>query len=152
MALYLVQHGKATPKDQDPLKQLSKEGIETTEMMAELAKVKNIQVSEIIHSGKKRAMQTAEIFSKYLNSDLKISERKGLDPKDDPEIFSKDLNINSDIMIVGHLPFLEKLAAYLITGNSENKLVKFQNSCIINIDSDENNDCYIKWTLMPFVN
>jgi phosphohistidine phosphatase len=55
-------------------------------------------------------------------------------------------------MIVGHLPFLEKLAAYLITGNSENKLVKFQNSCIINIDSDENNDCYIKWTLMPFVN
>jgi phosphohistidine phosphatase len=67
MALYLVQHGKSLPKDQDPDQGLSEEGIAETRRMANLAKDHGVVVSQIRHSVKTRARQTAEIFAKALN-------------------------------------------------------------------------------------
>jgi phosphohistidine phosphatase len=64
MALFLVQHGKSLPKEKDPDRGLSRQGIEETRAMAGVAQKQNVQVSRIIHSGKKRALQTAEIFMK----------------------------------------------------------------------------------------
>ena len=63
MALYLVQHGKSLPKDVDPDQGLADEGIAETKRIAEVARGYQVNVSLIKHSGKKRARQTAEIFS-----------------------------------------------------------------------------------------
>lgn len=67
MALFLVQHGKSLPKDKDPEKGLSEEGIEEVKRIAEVAKEYKVSVLCIKQSGKKRARQTAEIFAKALN-------------------------------------------------------------------------------------
>ncbi|MGD9062023.1 MAG: histidine phosphatase family protein, partial [Desulfobacterales bacterium] len=66
MALYLVQHGKSLPKDQDPDQGLSEEGKAETEMIAKTAKEKGVTVSQIRHSVKTRARQTAEILAQAL--------------------------------------------------------------------------------------
>ena len=63
MALFLVQHGKSLPKDKDPKKGLSKEGTAETERIAEVARGYQIPVSRIVHSGKTRARQSAEILA-----------------------------------------------------------------------------------------
>ena len=152
MALYLIQHGQSLPKDQDPQKGLSKEGVAETERMAQLAKNYGVRVSNITHSGKTRARQTAEIFEATLQPSGGIQEQSGLNPLDDVTVFAKTIDDAEDTMLVGHLPFMERLTAYLITGSFEKPVFKFQNSGIVCLDKDPSAESWmIKWTLMPHI-
>jgi phosphohistidine phosphatase len=55
-----------------------------------------------------------------------------------------------NIMIVGHLPFMERLTSFLITGDVERPVFTFQNGGIVCLDEDpEAKGWVIKWTLMP---
>jgi phosphohistidine phosphatase len=152
MALFLVQHGKSLPKNQDPQKGLSAEGIAETERIAEVAKGYNVPVAGITHSGKTRARQTAEIFAKALEPGGGIDERSGLSPLDDVADFAGSIDSAGNRMFVGHLPFMERLSAYLITESIEKPVLKFQNSGIVCLDMDPDSQCWvIKWTLMPHI-
>ena len=66
MPLYLVRHGEAYSEAADPDRSLTEAGKATVDGMAQLAAAFKIPVSQIFHSGKTRARQTADIFSKYL--------------------------------------------------------------------------------------
>jgi phosphohistidine phosphatase SixA len=68
MAVYLVQHGKSLPKEKDPAKGLSDTGRQETLKIADVAKMYQVPVSRIGHSGKARAEQTAQIFREVLKS------------------------------------------------------------------------------------
>jgi phosphohistidine phosphatase len=150
MALFLVQHGKSLPKDTDPGQGLSKEGIAETQHIAENAKDCGVKISLIKHSGKTRARRTAEIFASTLQPDKGIQETAGIKPLDDVAAFAKNLSCEDDIMLVGHLPFMERMTSYLISGSIEKPVLKFQNSGIVCLDKDpETKFWYIKWTLMP---
>ena len=53
-------------------------------------------------------------------------------------------------MLVGHLPFMERLAAHLITGRADKPVFLFQNGGIVCVEQHpESGDWAIKWTLMP---
>jgi len=150
MALFLVQHGISLAKDIDPEKSLSGEGISDVKRIAKVAKTYNIPVSCIKHSGKKRARQTAEIFASQLKPDGGVEEINGIDPLDDVMVFARTVNSKDDLMIVGHLPFMERLTAYLITGSIEKPVFKFQNGGVVCLDIDPHSDSWIiKWALMP---
>jgi phosphohistidine phosphatase len=150
MALYLVQHGKAHPKDQDAEQGLSQEGVAEVERIAGVARQYGVRVRSIRHSGKKRAQQTAEIFAVALSPDKGVQSCKGIDPLDDVTVVAGDLHSADDLMLVGHLPFMERLTAYLITGTVEKLVFKFQNGGIVCLDKGpEGRFWFIKWTLMP---
>ena len=150
MALFLVQHGKSLPKEKDPDQGLSKEGLAETQAMAELAQENYVQVMRILHSGKKRALQTAEIFMKVLEPEAGIIRTAGLAPLDDVSAFAATLDNEEDIMVIGHLPFMEKLVSYLVSGSSERPVVKFQNSGIICLDTEDISDpWFIRWAQYP---
>ena len=68
VALYLVQHGKSLPKEEDPERGLSPEGLTEVEGIADAAKTNGIRVARIDHSGKKRARQTADLFASALQN------------------------------------------------------------------------------------
>ncbi len=150
MALYLIQHGKSLPKDQDPDQGLSKEGIAETKRMANLAKDQGITVSQIRHSVKTRARQTAEIFAEALNPREGIQEVSGIKPMDDVAEYAANLDPDVNVMLVGHLPFMERITSYLTTGSIDQTVFKFQNSGIVCLDKDpETQSWVIKWTLLP---
>ncbi len=150
MALLLVQHGKSLPKEEDPDRGLSKVGIDESRIVAGLALKQNVQVSRIIHSGKKRALQTAEIFMEILEPDSGIAKGPGLAPLDDVTSFAATDSIDDNFMVVGHLPFLERLVSHLVTGSPETMIVKFRNSGIVCLDSeDDGKSFFIRWTLFP---
>ena len=136
MALYLVQHGKSLPKDQDPDQGLSEEGIAETRRMANLAKDHGVVVSQIRHSLKTRARQTAEIFAKALNPLKGLQEVSGIQPLDDVAEYAPHIDPDQSIMLVGHLPFMERMTSYLITGSVDRPVFKFQNSGIVCLDKD----------------
>ena len=151
MALLLVQHGKSLPKDRDPAKGLSEEGISEVEHIAGIAKKYGINVSRIMHSGKKRALQTAEIFASALKPDEGIREIEGINPLDDVAVFADKIKISDNLMFVGHLPFMQRLTSYLITGSIEKPVFKFQNGGILCMDKNPEaaQAWFIKWALMP---
>ena len=152
MALYLIQHGKSLPKDQDPDQGLSAEGIAETERIANLAKDYGVSVSQIRHSVKTRARQTAEIFANALNPKRGIQEISGIKPMDDAAEFAAGIDAVEDIMLVGHLPFMERMTAFLITGSIDRPVFKFQNSGIVCLDKDPATQAWvILWSLMPAI-
>ncbi len=150
MVLFLVQHGKALPPEIDPERGLSDEGIAEVERIASTTKSYGVRVSAIKHSGKKRAQQTADIFTSSLNPENGVEQRNGLNPLDDVVPLARTLNVRDNVMLVGHLPFMERLTSYLITGNPDRPVLKFQNGGIVCLDQDPNAQVWvIKWTLMP---
>ena len=150
MAIYLVQHAKCLPKDRDPEKGLSEQGAADATRIAEVAAGYNVPVSRILHSGKKRARQTAEIFYNFLAPQNGLSIADGIKPLDDVALFGDQLDSTANTMVVGHLPFMEKLTAYLITGSPEKPVFKFQNAGIVCLDIHPDTGTWvIKWALMP---
>jgi len=152
VSLYLVQHGKAYSKDKYPEQGLSEEGVSDVKRIATVAKGYNINVARIEHSGKKRAAQTAQLFADYLHPKNDIQERKGIKPLDNVIDLAGTLDSDSNIMLVGHLPFLEKLISFLITGNPETPVFQLQNGGIVCLNSPaDKKNWIIKWALMPNV-
>ena len=150
MALFLVHHGKSLAKEEDPEQGLSGEGIADTERIAAVAKGYGVRPSSIAHSGKKRARQTAEIFAAALRPEKGVQERGGLNPLDDVRPLAGVLNSREDLMLVGHLPFMERLTSTLITGSDKRLVFKFQNGGIVCLDMDPDKPAwFIKWALMP---
>ncbi len=150
MPLFLVQHGKSLPKDKDLEQGLSDEGIAEVNHIAEVAGGYGIKVAAIKHSSKKRTLQTADIMASVLKPEKGIMEIPGLKPLDDVSIIAPALTKQENIMLVGHLPHLERLTAYLITGMAEKTVIKFQNGGIVCLARNPDNQAWlIKWSLMP---
>lgn len=150
MALYLVQHGQSLSKDVDPEQGLSEAGIAETKSIADVARGYRVKVSLIKHSGKKRARQTAEIFAEALDPAEGVAEVSGLKPLDDVGAAAAGLDATADIMLVGHLPFMERMTSFLITGSTDKPIFRFQNSGIVCLEKDsESGSWVIVWTLMP---
>jgi len=150
MALYLVQHGKSLPAEKDPERGLSPEGIGEVERIAQVAKGYSIKVRQILHSGKERARGTAAIFEAALNPQEPMQAMEGLKPLDEVSEIVPVICAESDLMLVGHLPFMERLASYLVAGAAEKRIFKFQNGGIVCLDREsEPGEWFIKWALMP---
>jgi phosphohistidine phosphatase len=150
MPLYLVRHGKAHSGTIDPDRSLTVQGRVAVDRFARIASAYALPVSQILHSDKTRARQTAEIMAQYLKPSLGIKEIEGINPKDDVVKISKSLDSSKNIMLVGHLPFLEDLVSYLIIGQTDKTIIKLQAGGIACLDNDsETQGWYIKWALMP---
>jgi phosphohistidine phosphatase len=153
MALYLVQHGISASKDVDPERGLTSQGRIETERIARVAKGYSIKVGRIVHSGKKRAEQTASIYHDALSLKTPLEAVSGINPLDDVRVFAGTITPGSELMVVGHMPFMQRLVSYLITGVEDVKVYEFQNSGIVCLDASEepngNFDWFIKWTLNP---
>ncbi len=149
MAIYLARHGEAVSVEKDPEKPLSHKGKSEVEKMADLLKSLGLKVNKIKHSEKKRARETAEIFSSKISSGT-VSEIQGLNPNDDVKTFWKEYKNIDDIMYVGHLPFMERLAAFIITGDDKNTLLKIKTGGVVCLEKKGDN-WYIGWMMNPYL-
>lgn len=150
MALFLVQHGRSLPREIDPDQGLSEEGRSDVERIAGVAAGYGVRAASIHHSGKTRARQTADIMAHHLMPCKNPLETAGLGPNDDVVPLARTLSPGENLMVVGHLPFLERLVSYLITGSTDLLVFRFQNGGIVCMDQDPGHTRWvIKWTLMP---
>jgi phosphohistidine phosphatase len=118
--LYLVRHARPVDVTEDPTKPLSSRGRnEAEEMAGLLAERGSVAPGLIIHSGKKRTLETAEILASRLIPKEGLEERGGLSPNDDPGLWAPVLaRLSTDLMIVGHMPFMGKLVWMLSGGQT----------------------------------
>ncbi len=149
MKLYLMQHGKAMSKAEDPERPLTAEGKEDVTGVAQLLSRMDVQISEIRHSGKRRAEDTATIVAQSLHLQEKVNAVDGLKPNDDVFPIAEALKIQTDaLMLVGHLPFLNRLASVLLAGDPETSIIQFQMGGVVCLTRPEN-QWMVAWMLVP---
>ena len=150
MIVCLVQHAEANSEDQDPARALSAKGLADITKTASYASRLNIDVNKIFHSPKLRARQTAQVLADCLKPTNGHSETAGLAPLDDPFIWADRLKAQSDnIMLVGHLPHLGKLASLLLSGHSDKNVVSFKKAGIVCLERDEDQTWSVQWMITP---
>lgn len=152
MFVYLVQHAESMKEEVDPSRPLSERGISDIKKTAVYLARLNIKVQKIFHSTKLRARQTAEILSENLKSIKGSTEVDGLSPLDDPKIWAKRLkDIPEEVMLVGHLPHLGKLASLLLCGDENKNVISFKMAGVVCLKRDENGTWSLQWMLTPDV-
>jgi len=150
MSVYLMQHGKPVPKEEDPDRPLSDQGKRDVRRVAEFLKKSGVEVGEAFHSGKTRARQTAEIMLSQLNPEIKAQKRAGLSPLDEvKEIATQIRGAEKELLIAGHLPHLGKLASLLVAGDEAVPVVKFQQGGVVCLQSDEGDGWSVAWMVVP---
>ena len=148
MKLYLVQHGEAKSEAEDPERSLTDQGRKEVEQVAQAANQLRLHPSKTYHSGKLRAIQTAEILANALRSPVEATP--GLNPNDDVQDWGDRVSrLKEDLLIVGHLPFLERLASLLIAGDEKVRPVLFRYAAIVCLERNESGRWGVRWILTP---
>ncbi|MHC4472796.1 MAG: phosphohistidine phosphatase SixA [Planctomycetota bacterium] len=127
MKLYLVRHGQAAKGEDGGEAKLTDEGAEGARRVAEfLARSGSVAPAAIRHSTKLRARQTAEILAERLGAGDRVEEMSGLSPNDPVGDVADGLVAEAqDLVLVGHLPFMDRLASLLLAGSDEAAAVEF---------------------------
>lgn len=154
MDIYLMQHGVAASEQEDPARPLTAAGRDAVERVAARARTLGVRVDRCTHSGKLRAHQTAQILAAALGAG--VEERSGLGPSDPPEPIVEWLRAEAVTMpegaiaVVGHLPFLDRLASLVVAGNKDAHVVLFQNAGLVKLVPKVDADGFsVAWVLLP---
>jgi phosphohistidine phosphatase len=151
--LYLVRHGEAVSKDEDPARPLTQVGWLAVERIAGWAAAADIRPDEILHSGKLRAEQTAEVLADYLMPAKGSTVRRGLGPDDDVRpLVDSLIGADRTLMIVGHLPFLGRLVSQLVVGDANRPVVQFEAAGLVGLQLQDGHwtiTCVVDPELIP---
>ncbi len=154
MEIYLVRHGAAYTKEEDPERHLNSDGVNQCHLTGRALKKLDITLDLIVTSPKVRARQTAEIIAEeigYSNAEIKVTEK--LEPTAAPKAtisYLKDLTDTKRVMLAGHLPLLGHLASELLSNTSQISLYFEPSSvCQINIEQPHSHTGDFRWFLAP---
>ena len=149
MQLYLVQHGEALSKDLDSDRALSEAGRKDVQRLASFLAGK-VRIARMLHSGKTRARQTAEVLAAAVAPDLKVEQFGGLSPNDPVEHFVQHVEEwGEDLLVVGHLPFMAKLVARLAAGSEESSVVAYRPGSIVSLETSDESGWQVQWMIRP---
>jgi phosphohistidine phosphatase len=149
MELYLVQHGEAKSKAEDPRRPLTEQGRDEIQWVAAFAAKAGLKVGQIRHSGKRRAEETASILAQHLSPAEGVLAVSGLAPMDDVRPIAQALQKETaPLMLVGHLPFMDRLAGLVVTGDPDRSVVRFRMGGIVCLEG-AGDDWAVQWIVTP---
>jgi phosphohistidine phosphatase len=145
-ALWLMQHGMAEKGTVDDERPLTAEGRVDVEHIADGLTRISVMPEQILHSGKLRALQTAEIVGEALGVQPEYSD--GLAPESDVAPWLQRVG-RQDLMLVSHLPFLTRLISALTCETEENDLVRFTPGTVVRLEEEDR--WRVAWMLTPWM-
>ncbi len=152
MDVYLMQHGEAMPAELDPSRSLSEVGQRSVEVVSRHAAACGVRIDRIVHSGKLRAVESALILAKALGC-ADVRHVDGLAPGADVEAAVAalvDPSAVGSLAIVGHLPFLDRLASALVTGDPGAHVLAVRNGGLVKLVPVERGWA-VAWAITPEV-
>jgi phosphohistidine phosphatase len=151
MTLYLVRHGEAVEEAEDPTRPLSQRGHDEVATTARVSRRLSLEADRIVHSGKLRARQTAEIWAAALEPKPQIEEYAGLAPMSDPRDAAGYVTAaRESLMLVGHLPHLGRLLATLVIGDPAQELIAYPAGAVVALVRTPHG-WRIEWLLTPTI-
>lgn len=151
MKLYLMRHGDAVQPSVNPDRPLSERGLQQVHNLANLLAERRVNIASIYHSGITRAEQTATIIGDALKPG-KVEMRTGLTPNDPVDSMAILADTFTDaVMLVGHMPFMGRMAAQLLLGDSRRTVVIFETSTTACFTPIGDSRWALEWVLSPTI-
>ena len=150
MKLYLVQHGEACAKDVHPARPLTERGVQDVERMAAFLARAGVRVERVIHSGKRRAAQTAQRLARAVAPGVEPEESGLINPNDNPKAFDwQSESWGQDCLVVGHLPFMARLVSHLLVDDEDRPTVAFEPGSIVCLERGDAARWHLCWMIRP---
>jgi len=148
MKLYLVQHGEALAKAENTERPLSLKGHQDCVTIAAFLSSSKVRVDEVAHSGKLRAEQTAFVLAKAVCPDQAPVKLAGLGPNDNTSpVFDGAEIAGGDLMLVGHMPFMEHMLNRCLLANETGFAVNFEPGSVACLERTNDDSGENKWAL-----
>ena len=148
--LFLARHGRAASASEDPNRGLTPEGIEELQRLVRFLKQLDFTAAAIEHSGKTRALQTAQILCGTAGSDARLKVNPDLAPDADPLSMSTYLDAADDhTLAVGHLPNLELVTSRLLMGRDDLCPVRFSTGTVVCLERADKGAWLLTWAISP---
>ncbi|HEY0725201.1 MAG TPA: hypothetical protein VGD41_14615, partial [Pyrinomonadaceae bacterium] len=108
---------------------------------------RGVAIDWVYHSGILRAQQTAELVTAVLVPQRGVREISGLCPEDDPLIVKAQIDAAAHpLLLVSHLPYLDRLAGLLTTGDAERTVIEFAPATMVCLNR-RTNRWKFQWSL-----
>lgn len=150
MRVYLVQHGEAQAEEVSPERELTPRGRSDIEKAAATLARSGVRVAKVYHSGKTRARQTAELLAARVAPGITPEALTGLNPNDLVGPCAERMrDWRDDALVAGHMPFMGRLAALLVTGRDQPPVVAFKQGSVVCLERDAEGRWAVAWMLRP---
>lgn len=144
MELYLVRHGDIDPNagDGGAGPPLTEAGLAHVRRAANFAARLGVKLAEIRHSDALRSIQTAQEFEQALHCPR--HQVTGIGPDDDINPLRREAaGLRDNIMVIGHLPYLNRIAGALLAQDESMPVVVFHPASLVRLDRRED----ARWSL-----
>lgn len=150
MKLYLMRHGEALSPQKDPERGLTDNGKLKIEGVATHLQNMGVTFSQIFHSKKKRARETAEIMKRIISPDVIPTLHQHITPNDEPNLIIDELNSwEKDTLITSHLPYVPNLMTQLTGQDAYLSAISFETGTVVCLEKDDNSNWNVKWATSP---
>ena len=149
MLLFLVRHGKAeaaSADGDDASRALTEEGRAGVERVAKRLQKIGLNVDHVLYSPAVRAKQTAQILAPAVGGELSVT--RDLASPDTEPVLRHIRHAGGNLMLVGHLPFMPRLASRLLLGSESPEILHFRTGAIACL-SDDDGRWQVEWLLSP---
>jgi phosphohistidine phosphatase len=148
MKLYLIQHGEAVSKETDPDRPLSDKGRHDVERLAAFLARQRVTAMRVFHSTKARARQTAGLLTEWAIG--RHVDRVDLEPETPVAPLAEEVaQWDEDTALVGHLPFLSRLASRLVCGSEDAEVAAFEPGAALCLERGTEGRWWIVWMVRP---
>lgn len=153
MKLYCVRHGRAEQlPDHTGERPLTQEGINDVSKVAAYLKHQAVwrHVVRLMHSGKLRAQQSAEILAAAVAEDqaIEVCALLGSDHSTVP-LINLIQEWHDDTMLVGHMPFMSQLVSALILREDSYDILRFPPGTVVCLERIEHYRWILNWVVCP---
>ena len=128
MKFYLIHHATAFKLEEDPDRHLTELGRKQADHLGARFVAAGINPTRILYSDKQWVRETAERIADVMGASDKL-EVAGypIDTNDDVRPLIAEIEAASgDLMMVGHVAYLRRVAAKLVTGDDSMQVISFK--------------------------
>ena len=149
MDCYIMRHAEALSGMPDWQRPLSDRGRSQATAVAQRARAVGVTIGWVYHSGLLRAQQTAELAAAILSPSHGVEQVSGLGPNDDPLSAADHIDGQSQsLLVVSHLPIIDRLAGFMALGDSNRSVVEFAPATMVCLSRQGQRWRY-RWSISP---
>ena len=143
----MVQHGEALAEAADATRPLSDRGWDDVRKLAGFLAARGL-AARVVHSGKLRARQTAEVLAAAMEAPVEAIE--GLDPgASTDDLADRVSRWDEDTMVVGHLPFLDRFVSRACAGHARGDMIAYRPGSLVCLERGEDGAFRLAWMVRP---
>lgn len=151
MKLYLLRHGQAYDAQVQADRPLTPLGLDEVRRIAGALAKNKIEIDEIYQSGVLRAKQTAEIIAQSIHFQSKLRTMPQLNNADQIDLIIDQISgFTENILLVGHIPVLPRLASELLIKNQNREIIFFTPASLVCLEKISY-DWTMDWMLTPAI-